>query len=393
MTDAPIEGQSDAALNPALTRTPLRVVCFCGAGDIAGMTQRPSSPLIALAAAIDLPEGGDAPEWVHLLPTCRGEVRTFDGRGPYLVADAAAIIAASFQDPRGLPIDENHAHDLAAPAGGSSPARGWIKEMQARADGVWGRVEWTKAGRELVADRAYRGISPVMFLHADEKTVRSVPRASLVNKPNLQGLALLHMETPMKAIAEMLGLGADATEEKILAAIKAMKDKKGDAPALQSALTEIGTSLGLDGSAAPDAILAAAKVAGQDGKTTIPALQAQVTELSTRLKAVADGQTRSAAEAYVDGQIKAGRMGLNQTNRAEFVAMHMENPTRTEKLVGGFAVMPTTTTTGAPPNSPALHAETGDLVSRAKALQASEKAKGIELGWTDAVLKASEAKQ
>ncbi|MEI6100087.1 MAG: hypothetical protein WCS20_17730, partial [Alphaproteobacteria bacterium] len=74
----------------------------------------PAPPLTtATMAALDLPQSGEVPDWVHLLPSASGELRTFDGRGPYRVVDPAAVIAASFAaDPRdasGLLVDENHA--------------------------------------------------------------------------------------------------------------------------------------------------------------------------------------------------------------------------------------------------------------------------------------------
>src|ERR1044072_7406747 len=80
-------------------------------------------------------ENGEAPEWINLLPA--GVITTQDGRGPYTVSDMAALASQSLQAAGGkLPVDENHATDFAAPSGHPSPARGWIVELQARADGV-----------------------------------------------------------------------------------------------------------------------------------------------------------------------------------------------------------------------------------------------------------------
>jgi hypothetical protein len=109
------------------------------------MIQKPNPSMTAAMAMMDLPQADEVPEWVHLLPAARGEVRTFDGRGPYHIADAAAILAASFQsdarDASGLLIDENHALETAAATGGPSPSRGKIVAMEARADGIRGKVE------------------------------------------------------------------------------------------------------------------------------------------------------------------------------------------------------------------------------------------------------------
>ncbi len=298
---------------------------------------------------------GAVPDWVQLTPVLQGEIATFDGRGPYLMADAAAVIAASMAHERGILIDENHATDLAAPTGKEAPARGWIKELQSRADGIWGRVEWTKAGRELVADKAYRGISPVMTLHSDKKTVLAIPRASLVNLPNLRGILALNQEQPMGPMAKLaaaLGLAEDASEEAILAAIKALTDKKpdgeGDMPALQSALAEIGVALGVEGAAKPAIIVAAAKLA-KGGKDSLVALQAEVTGLRTELTTLKTAGSRTASEAFIDKAIADRRAGVNATNREELISLHMSHKDTAEKLIGGMVMLSATGTVQTPP--------------------------------------------
>lgn len=299
------------------------------------MSTVPRPPFVAMAAAMDLPESAEPPEWVHLLPAAQGEIATYDGRGPYKVADMAAVIAASMQSERGMPIDENHATDTAMAHGAAAPARGWITELQARADGLWGKVRWTRAGAELLADRAYRGISPV-FNHLADKTITRVLRASLTNKPNLMGLTALNTETAMSfaAIAKALGLGDDASEEAILAAIG--KTKKPDDTAMQSALAEIGTVLGVEGGD-PAAVLAAARSA-KSGATVNTALQAEVTNLAGQLKALRDETAKGKATAFVDGAIAQGRAGV-KPQRDRFIAMHMEDPAGTESLIAGLPAL------------------------------------------------------
>jgi phage I-like protein len=147
----------------------------------------PSSQ-IALCSAAALADGNGVPEWVHLLPA--GPVHTIDGRGPYNIASLQSL-AAKLRAGQKLVIDECHATDLAAKRGKPAPARGWIVALQARSDGLWGRVEWTNTGRQLVADKAYRGISPVIK-HDGRNTVTEVLRASLTNLPNIANLVALH---------------------------------------------------------------------------------------------------------------------------------------------------------------------------------------------------------
>jgi phage I-like protein len=280
---------------------------------------RQTNPLIVLAQAMELPNVAEAPEWVHLLPTAKGQITTFDGRGPYVIEDAAAVIQASMAEPRGIPVDENHSTNLAAPQGREAPARGWITAMEARADGIWGQVDWTATGRALMADRAYRGVSPVFILNADGRSLARISVVSLVNKPNLRGLASLHQENDvdMSKIAKALGLADDATEDAILAKIAAMADKKPDAAmtAMQSAMTEIGTAL--------------------------VALQAQVAELTKTGK-------RAASEAYVDAEMAKKRAGLNATSREDYVALHMEQPDVAKKLIEAMPMLGTSHAAQAP---------------------------------------------
>ena len=309
-------------------------------------------------AALDLATEGEVPEWIHLLPTAHGAIQTVDSRGPYVVTDVEAIIAASFADQTKLQIDENHAQDHKSGKGDPSPARGWITAMQARADGIWGRVEWTSAGRALVADKAYRAISPVVLHTKVGQQVKAILRASLVNAPNFKGLISLNQETPMDAMAQMaaaLGLSEGASADDILSAIKALKDKKpeGDTAmqaALQSAMSEIGVALGVEGEAKPDAIVAAAKIA-KGGKDSLVALQAQVTSLSTELTTLKTAGSRTSSEAFIDKAIADRRAGVNAGNREELVSLHMSQKDTAEKLINGMPMLSATGTVTAPPDA------------------------------------------
>jgi phage I-like protein len=305
-----------------------------------------AASLIALLASLDLP-AAEAPDWVHLLPS--GKIGTTDARGPYHVTDPAAIIAASFADTDRLPIDENHSTDLAAPRGEPAPARGWIVAMEARADGIWGRVEWNAAGTALLADRAYRGISPVI-LHDKSKAIHSILRASLVNRPNIRGLTALHQEengmTLMQKLIETLGLAADATEDQAITALNAKMTGGGTEAAMQSALTEIGLALGVEGDTA--AIVAAAKGVKAKGAPEIVALQSEIAALTTQLNSVTEVQARDRATAFVDGEIKRGRAGVKPL-RDHYIAMHMADAARVEKEIGALPVLGSSGMTVLPP--------------------------------------------
>ena len=302
-------------------------------------------------AAMPLPGDGEVPEWVHLLPS-GSDIRTFDGRGPYRVTDPAAVVAASINADRlngDLPVDENHSTDLRGPQGGEAPARGWIKELQARSDGIWGRVEWTGAGKSLIADRAYRGISPV-FLHEQDGRVIQILRAALTNQPNLRGLAAINQESPVSFIEELrakLGLPDTAVEADVVAAVVA---KPAEAT-LQSQIAEIGAALGVTDGDVPS-ILTAARSHAKAQPAELVALQTELTALASELNALKAAGKRQAAEAYVDAAIREVRAGV-KPQRERFITMHMADPAGTEALISGLPALGTGGAQAAPPTGPA----------------------------------------
>lgn len=302
---------------------------------------------IALSAGQRLPDNaadGGAPEWLQLLPA-GPTIPTVDGRGPYRVGDLAALAAASMAGGERLPIDENHATDLAGPNGRPSPARGWIVELKEIAGALHGRVEWTPAGKQLMAERSYRYVSPV-FMHTKDGTVTRVLRAALVNTPNLRGMPALHrqettMNPTLAALLKALGLANDADEATALQAIETLKTTA-STTALQSALSPIATAAGLAGDADGKAILAAvttlATGAGAEKDRQLVALQAELTSVATELKTLKETGARTAATAFVDGAIKEGRVGVKPL-RDHYIAQHMIDPARVEKEIGAMAAL------------------------------------------------------
>jgi phage I-like protein len=283
-------------------------------------------------------EGAEAPEWVHLLPA--GRVETFDGRGPYEIADMQAVIEQSMSQRGDLEIDINHASFLSAPKGGDARAVGWITEMQARTDGIWGRVKWTEEGRQLVGGRAYRRISPVInyIEQGGKKIVAGILNASLANRQNLRGLVALNIEeTEMsfsQRLAKALGLSEEADEEAILAKIASMTT----AAAQSETIGKIGVALGLSEDADADAVLNAAReraTTGEDGEL-ITALQADLTKVTGELATLKTDRQRERAEAVVDAAMSDRRAGINATSRERIVSMHMSDPQGTEEFIAGL---------------------------------------------------------
>ncbi|MDR1063242.1 MAG: phage protease [Azoarcus sp.] len=140
------------------------------------MDIRISSHVTALDA------GDGAPEWVHLIPA--GTFSGRDGRGPY-VLDAQAVLRAFGEHGMPLAIDYEHQTQAAPENGLPAPAAGWIAALSARADGLWGQVEWTERARGFIAAREYRYLSPVFEYEPKSGRVVALLGAGLTNQPNL----------------------------------------------------------------------------------------------------------------------------------------------------------------------------------------------------------------
>ncbi|MBN9078198.1 MAG: hypothetical protein J0H84_18475 [Rhizobiales bacterium] len=320
------------------------------APDLISLHAAQDAGSVALCAAIDIAAGGDGvPEWIQLTPS--GTFTGNDGRGPYRVTDAAELARNSLQAAGGrLVLDENHATDLALPRGEPAPARGWIVALQARQDGIWGQVEWTPTGRRLMREKAYRYISPAIR-HAADGTVTAILRASLINRPNLRGMAALHQENDMTLLEKLLkaiGLDANTTEDQLVEKVTALHAEQArGSTALQATLDPIAEAAGLKKGADAATVLAGvaalkkADPATGDDITKHPsvvALQGELATVAGELKTLRDATAKEKAEGFVDGAIKAGRVGVKPMRDA-YVAMHMENPARTEQLVNAMPAL------------------------------------------------------
>lgn len=208
--------------------------------------KRPSSSPSDAAAAkgatiatpvqqIALNAEGTAPEWIELIPA-GFDVRGRDGRA-WINPDPQAVVEATAADTHPLPLDWEHATETRAPQGLDAPAAGWIEETAVREGGsIWGRVDWTLRGRQMVEGKEYRFVSPVFAYDKVTGVIRRLVNAALTNTPNLLLTALnrqsddggedqLHREPPEQTLsiatrlATVLGLASNATEDDIVTAV------------------------------------------------------------------------------------------------------------------------------------------------------------------------------
>lgn len=274
------------------------------------------------AAFSPLPSGEAdlVPNWIQLTPG--GVFSGRDGRGPFEVKDPAAVIAASMADPN--IIDQCHAADLAAQMGLPAPAVGRVAEMVWRGDapnqGLWARVDWNTAGRQLLSERAYAGISPVLE-HDAGGVISAVPRATLTNTPNLkiqtlnaQEAAVADEKKPEAAAAvdqseidklnqRIAQLEGEKLAAEAAAAVDAAIAEGKAAPVERAALLSAHSKMGAAGfkelmAVRPKLIgvgvsLHAAKAASSDGDAT--AIADKITSLM--VQAARDGKALGFAEA------------------------------------------------------------------------------------------------
>lgn len=271
----------------------------------------------AHGAVVQLPDqagtgaAGGAPEWVQLLPL--GTITPRDGRAAWHLDAPAEVIATSLAASRGLdlPIDYDHQIDLAAVpgVGGTARAAGWIKQLEARADGIWGRVEWTPAAAQAIAAKEYRFISPVFDFTKDDRRIIRLRHAALTNNPAMTMTALSHqlqkedgVDPILKALLEALGLKPDTDQATALARVQTLT---ASATALAAVATKLGVTETTE-TALAAAIDRARQATAPDPAQFVPI--AQVTALQTALATIQTEMTTGKATAAVDAAVKAGKV-------------------------------------------------------------------------------------
>lgn len=286
-----------------------------------------------IAQAVDLFDAAGAVRTrIKLLPI--GPFKLRDGRGPFVIEDKAhaqqivdaTLALAGHQQ---IPVDYDHQLEFAAKpgTGGTAPASGWMKNITATDDGIWADVEWTAAAQAKLEAREYRYISPVFGSDKESGRIARLHNAALTNQPAIDGLPAIaaqvnpegpHMDREKLALA--LGLGKDATEAQIEAAIADLAQTKVTATTHHTSIT---AALGLKPEATAEQVIAAAQAKKPDPAKFVPiegmqAMQAQLDELNEdRAVAAVDKFTE---EGRITPALRDWAIDLYKTNRAGFDA-------------------------------------------------------------------------
>ena len=261
-------------------------------------------------------EDGKAPEWIHVTPA-GPQLNGEDGR-VFRMPDPGSVARESLLDAEGRHrdrvLDWEHATQRKGREGERAPAAGWITALQSRADGIWGRVEWTKEGRRSVEDREYRFVSPVLGLQPGTLEVRQIKSVALTNDPNLPATALNRagaeggesamdekLTKLLKRIAAALGMNAgtadaDAVEAQCRAIVQERDEalNRTQSPPLAEFVPRGDYDAALNRASQAEAALADREKADLDGK------------IETAIeKALADGKITPATREYHERQCRS----------------------------------------------------------------------------------------
>ena len=204
----------------------------------------------AVALNWEAPEDGSTQVKVQLSPF--GEFTLHDGgamngKVQHCTREAFEALVANWKatGSHDVLVDVDHA----SASGGSTEAAAWAKNLRVEDDGLCADFELTPRGRELVEGRSYRFVSPGWTLSKDGTPI-ALCSVALTNRPNLPVKPMVNAsaeaggrdpddpnsrkdnpEMDIKKIAAALGLPETATEEEVLAAVKAMQDREAQAAA------------------------------------------------------------------------------------------------------------------------------------------------------------------
>ena len=254
---------------------------------------------------VALGDQGALPEWIRVLPL--GTVNLADGRESFQVepADLLAIVEGFAFRGVDLVIDYEHQ----SLGGERAPAAGWIKELQARGDGLWGRAEWTPQAGEYLKNKEYRYFSPVLRLDPETRRPTALLHLGLTNVPAIRHLHPLVAKATqpqeeatamLKTLIAKLGLAPETTEDQVLALVG---ERVQEAVALKqqaAALPEIATVLALKADASVSEIIGTIK--GLKGN------QDRLAAVETELVALKTARTLAEAEGAVDAAIAAKKI-------------------------------------------------------------------------------------
>ena len=282
------------------------------------------------ACAVALPDGG---KLAKIIP--KGTFAPTDGRTDHgvpawtLTADLAkelmAALSASATD---IVVDYEHASLKAAEDGRENPAAGWISRYEwDDTQGLMAEISWTAKAAQMIADKAYRYLSPVLLYNARGE-VKGLHSVALTNTPALDGMALAALSRQInpdqptegtqmnkEALITLLGLAADADEQAINQALQALQEKAGGKP-----LAELLQAQDAPKNTAPTNATKDVEKTPEDsdaGKGELDDLKEQVAALSKKLTTL---EVNGTSDGLIAAALSDGRLLPHQEADARKLA-------------------------------------------------------------------------
>jgi phage I-like protein len=182
-------------------------------------------------------KGGDvevsgAPEIISVLPL--GHV--ISSKGEFDVDEESYREMKARIAQRGVDLVIDYEHQTLK--GVQAPAAGWVKELILRDGNIAARVEWTPAATKYLKNKEYRYLSPVIAVRGSDSKATGIHSLALTNTPAIEGMTpivnSLNYDDEkggkiimdlIKKIAQLLGLGEEATEDQVIEALVKLVDE------------------------------------------------------------------------------------------------------------------------------------------------------------------------
>lgn len=260
------------------------------------------------------------PDEIRLLPM--GHVKSSKGDFEVDAQSVASIIQQFKARKLDLVIDYEHQtlEDVQA------PASGWIKDLYPGTDALMAKVEWTEKGREYIANKEYKYLSPVVLVTKKDHRAVILHSAALTNTPAIDGMyAIINSDDlsienaeekennimELEKLIKLLGLENDATEEDILTKLSELMETSGKKEEAQLVANKtVLDLLELPGSAKTEDVTA-----------RIMSFKAGDSALKARVEQLEKQEKERKADALVEMALKEGKISAAQKDWANTYAL------------------------------------------------------------------------
>lgn len=187
-------------------------------------------------------------QWVHAMPIGTYPHPTY-GKLEFTPERVMKFAQSVKNKVRGIDPDVDYDHKLDPSKG--RVASGWIKDADARPDGLWLLVEWTQKAKEAINNKEYRYFSPEYankWKSPDGTTHEDVVLGgALTNRPYLKDLVPVNLHEIQEKenimdraeLARILGLNEDASDDDIKNKLTELSTKENPVIDLSQIETEV----------------------------------------------------------------------------------------------------------------------------------------------------------